>query len=71
MGWYWQPRHGSTDVLDATTIINPTTTNEIILGFSRSIIPNYILNDTYTLANLGLQYQSLFPASASAGGTMT
>ena len=36
MGWYWQPRHGSTDVLDATTIINPTTTNEIVPGFSRS-----------------------------------
>lgn len=68
MGWYWQPRHGSTDVLDATTIINPTTTNEIVLGFSRSIIPNYVLNDTYTMNNLGLQYQSLYPASASSGG---
>jgi hypothetical protein len=67
-GWYWQPRHGSTDVLNATTIINPTTTNELVLGFSRSIIPNYILNDTYTLANLGLQYQALYPATASAGG---
>ena len=39
MGWYWQPRHGSTDVLDATTIINPTTTNEIILGFSAKYNP--------------------------------
>jgi len=39
-----------------------------VLGFSRSIIPNYVLNDTYTMANLGLQYQSLYPASASSGG---
>jgi hypothetical protein len=30
LGWAWMGRHGSTGVWDVTTIINPSTTNELV-----------------------------------------
>jgi hypothetical protein len=66
LGWSYGYRHGSTDVLDATTIINPTTTNEIVAGFTRSIIPAYQLNPTYLIPNLNLVTTALYPSVVQA-----
>jgi hypothetical protein len=61
LGWQWMWRHGTTAVLNVTTILNPTTTNEFVVGITRSMIPNYILNKAYTQSNLQLAYKPLYP----------
>lgn len=61
LGWAWMARHGSTGVWDLTTIINPSTTNELVAGFTRSLIPYRQLDGTYVEGNLHLAYQPLYP----------
>jgi hypothetical protein len=61
LGWAWMGRHGTTGVADITTIISPTTTNDLVLGITRSMIPNQILGATYTESNLHLSYAPLYP----------
>ena len=61
LGAYWVYRTSSTGVLNVTTIVNPTTTNELIAGWTLSRIPNYILNAQYNESNLKLNYQALYP----------
>jgi hypothetical protein len=61
LGAFWLYRTSSTGVLNVTTIINPTTTNELVAGWALSRIPNYILDAQYTETNLNLSYQALYP----------
>jgi hypothetical protein len=63
MGWNLDWRTAWNSVLNVTTILSPTTTNEVILGGSRNSSHYWINNAAYTRKNLGLNYQNPYPSA--------
>jgi Carboxypeptidase regulatory-like domain len=55
------PQNGSTHMANLTTIITPTLTNELIVGRAWNEIGSTPLDDTYTMAKVGLTFKPLFP----------
>jgi hypothetical protein len=67
LGEEYVPRVAFSGVVNVTTIISPTATNEFIFGPSQNRYTWTVLNPVYTRSNLGLKYQSPYPNSIVDG----
>jgi len=63
LGTEYVPRVAFSGVVNVTTIISPTFTNEFIFGPSQNRYVWSVLNPTYTRSGLGLKYQSPYPGA--------
>jgi hypothetical protein len=63
MGWSLQYRPSYSGLVNITTIINPTTTNELVAGSTRTQDHHYLDKVTYLRKNLGLQFQVPYPTA--------
>ena len=63
LGTEYVPRVAFSGVVNITTIISPTFTNEFIFGPSQNRYVWSVLNPTYTRSGLGLKYQSPYPGA--------
>ncbi len=58
---------GRSSIVDLTTIINPTLTNEYIFGSSRNHLDITPVDDAFSKAKLGIQFQMPFPNADPLG----
>ncbi len=54
-------------IANATTIINPTLTNEFVFGSSKNVLNIDPVDDTFSRSKLGLSYQMPFPSADPLG----
>jgi hypothetical protein len=54
-------------VSNVTTIINPTLTNEFVLGSSKNVLHIYPLDNAFDRAKLGLSYKMPYPNADTLG----
>lgn len=62
---FGQPGHSG--IVNLTTVINPTLTNEFIFGPSRNRLTIDPTNDAFSRAKLGLTFQPIFPTADPLG----
>ncbi len=58
---------GKSMILNLTTIVNPTLTNEFIFGPSMNKLDETLMTDAWQRSKLGLSYTMPFPAADSLG----